>query len=54
MIRFAKRLWAEDDGATMVEYSLMVALIAAAAIAAVGSLSSALNAKINSVTSALG
>ena len=54
MTNYLKRLWAEEDGATMVEYALMVALIAAAAIAVVGGLSTALNKKFTSVTTALG
>ncbi len=33
--RFARRILAGQDGATMVEYALMVALIAAACVAAV-------------------
>ncbi len=54
MTRFLKTLMVEEDGATMVEYALMVALIAAAAIATVTSLSGALNGKLGSVTSDLG
>ncbi|WP_435016311.1 Flp family type IVb pilin [Tundrisphaera sp. TA3] len=54
MARFMKSLLAEEDGATMVEYALMVALIAAAAITVVGALSTALNGKFTSVTTSLG
>ncbi|WP_435016312.1 Flp family type IVb pilin [Tundrisphaera sp. TA3] len=54
MARFMKSLLAEEDGATMVEYALMVALIAAAAITVVGALSTALNNKFTSTTTALG
>lgn len=50
---FAKRLLAEDDAATMVEYALMVALIAAAAIAVVKGLSLGLNNKFTSVSTSL-
>ncbi len=42
MIKFAKQLFAGEDGATMVEYALMVALVAIATIAAVSGLGSAL------------
>ncbi len=54
MIGFLKTLMVEEDGATMVEYALMVALIAAAAIATVTSLSGALNGKFGGVTTSLG
>ena len=53
MSKFIKSLMVEEDGATMVEYALMVALIAAAAITVVGALSGALNDKFTSVTTAL-
>ena len=53
MTRFLKSLIVEEDGATMVEYALMVALIAAAAITVVGALSTALNTKFTSVTTAI-
>ncbi len=53
MKTFMKSLLAEEDGATMVEYALMVALIAAAAVTVVGALSVALNAKFSSVTTAI-
>ena len=54
MPRFVKALLSEEDGATMVEYALMVALIAAAAITAVTALSTALNGKFTTVSSAVG
>ena len=54
MTTFLKSLLVEEDGATMVEYALMVALIAAAAVTAVTSLSSALSTKFGTVTTALG
>src|SRR4051794_4702583 len=53
MIRFMKALLVEEDGATMVEYALMVALIAAAAITVVGTLSTNLNGKFTSVSTAI-
>ena len=54
MTRLMKSLLVEEDGATMVEYALMVALIAAAAITVVGALSTALNKKFTATTKALG
>ena len=35
MTKLMKRLWTEEDGATMVEYGLMLALIAVICIGAV-------------------
>jgi pilus assembly protein Flp/PilA len=54
MRNFLTRLMTEEEGATMVEYALMVALIAAAAIGVVGGLSTALNGKFTSVSGDLG
>ena len=53
MTKFLKSLLVEEDGATMVEYALMVALIAAAAISAVGLLSGAINVKFGEVQTAV-
>jgi len=53
MTNFLKRLAAGEEGATMVEYALMVALIGAALIAVVGTLSGAIGAKFGSVTTAV-
>ncbi|WP_165250975.1 Flp family type IVb pilin [Paludisphaera soli] len=53
MRSFMNRLVSEEDGATMVEYALMVALIAVAAIVAVTALSAGLSAKFGEVTTAL-
>ena len=53
MAKFFKAILTEEDGATMVEYALMVALIAATAITVVGALSTALNAKFTSVSTSL-
>jgi pilus assembly protein Flp/PilA len=50
MIRFFK----DEDGATAVEYGLMVALIAAVVITAVTLLGTNLNAKFNTVATAVG
>ena len=49
MIRFLKSLLVEEDGATMVEYALMVALIAAVAIAGATTIGSNVLARFNSV-----
>ncbi|WP_337172936.1 Flp family type IVb pilin [Paludisphaera sp.] len=49
MRNFLARLMTEEEGATMVEYALMVALIAAAAVAAIGTLSGAINTKFTGV-----
>jgi pilus assembly protein Flp/PilA len=44
----------EEDGATMVEYGLMVALIAVVCIAAVTTLGTNLNTKFSSVATSVG
>jgi len=49
MSALLKRFVKEEDGATMVEYGLMVALIAVVCIAGVTALGLALNAKFNFV-----
>lgn len=48
-----KRFMKEESGATMVEYALLVALIAIAAIATITILSDKLNAKFNEVAACL-
>ncbi len=53
MINFLKRLAAGEEGATMVEYALMVALIGAALIAVVGTLSTAISGKFTTVASSV-
>ncbi len=53
MITFLKRLVTEEDGATMVEYGLMVALIAAVCIAAVTTLGTNINTKFTAVNTAI-
>jgi pilus assembly protein Flp/PilA len=49
MTKFMKQLFAGEDGATMVEYALMVALIGAALVAVVTTLSSSISTKFASV-----
>lgn len=50
----AKKFMVEEDGATMVEYGLMVALIAALCIGVVTTLGQNINTKFNSVATAVG
>jgi pilus assembly protein Flp/PilA len=50
----ARRLYNEEDGATMVEYALLLALIAVVCILAVTNLGTAVKDKMNSSTTALG
>ena len=50
----AKKFVAGEDGATMVEYGLMVALIAAVCIAIVTTLGTNIQAKFQSVSDAVG
>jgi pilus assembly protein Flp/PilA len=50
---FIKGLFAGEEGATMVEYALLVALIGAALVGTVTLLSSAIGAKFTSVTGTL-
>jgi pilus assembly protein Flp/PilA len=49
-----KKFFREEDGATAVEYGLLVALIAVVIMAAVGTLGTNLNAKFSSVASSVG
>lgn len=53
LLKAARRFWADESGATMAEYALVVALIAAACIAAVTALGGAISAKFGEVTGAL-
>lgn len=48
-----RRFWNEDDGATLVEYVLLVALIAVVCVGAVTLLGSNTNTKLNSAADAL-
>lgn len=49
MRSFLNRLMTEEDGATMVEYALMVALIAVVVIGAAGALGTAISGKFTGV-----
>lgn len=53
MRNFLTRLMTEEEGATMVEYALMVALIAAVAAAVVGTLGGTVNTKFGAVNTAI-
>ena len=53
MSKFIKQLLAGEEGATMVEYALMVALIAAAAVTAVKAVATAVNAQFNAVATTI-
>ena len=50
MLLSMRRLIVGEEGATMVEYALMVALIGAALVATVQALSTAIGAKFTTVT----
>ena len=54
MVKQIVRFMREEDGATAVEYGLMVALIAVVIIAAVTLLGTNLSAKFNQVALAIG
>ena len=51
---FQARIAHDEEGASMVEYALLVALIAIVAIAAVGLVGGAVSSKFNTVASSLG
>ena len=53
MSTFFKKLMAGEEGATMVEYALMVALIAAAAAAIVTTLGQTVNTKFAAVNTSI-
>ena len=53
MKTFFKKLITGEEGATMVEYALMVALIGAALITVVGTLSTAISGQFTSVATAV-
>jgi Flp pilus assembly pilin Flp len=53
MTRFLGRLLVNEEGATMLEYAIMLSLIAAALVASITAMSTALGTKFTSVTSTL-
>lgn len=50
----AKRMYSDEDGATMVEYALLLALIAVVCILAVTNLGTAVKTNLNTSTTAMG
>lgn len=53
LVKFRTRITRSDKGATMVEYGIMVALIAVIVLAAVGPLGNAIAGFFNQITAAL-
>jgi len=53
MSQFAKRLLRDEEGASMVEYGLLVALIAVVAVAAVTLLGTNVSTKLNAAATAV-
>jgi pilus assembly protein Flp/PilA len=53
MLNIVKGVLRDDEGATMVEYAIMVALIAAVCIAVVTTLGTQVSSAFNNVTNAL-
>ncbi len=53
MVRFFDRFLQNEDGATMLEYAIMLSLIAAALVASITSLSTSLSGKFTSVSNTL-
>ena len=49
-----RKLMKNEEGATAIEYGLIAALIAVAAIAAMGNIGNKLNSTFNNVSSSLG
>ncbi len=54
MLSMVKKLWKDEDGATAVEYGLMVAAIAAIIVVIVFALGSKVNAAFTKVDTELG
>jgi len=53
MTNFMKQLFAGEEGATMVEYALMVALIGAALVTVVTTLGTSISSKFTSVSTTI-
>ncbi|WP_068075961.1 Flp family type IVb pilin [Novosphingobium lentum] len=49
-MKFIKKLFADNEGATAIEYGLIAALVAVAAITAMGSLGNSLSTTFNTVS----
>jgi pilus assembly protein Flp/PilA len=54
MLNQLKALWVDEEGATMVEYALMLGLIAVVCIAAVTAIGTAAQTKFTAASTALG
>ena len=52
-LSFGRRFWSDDEGATLVEYVLLVALIGAVCIGAVTLLGTSANTKLTTAATAL-
>lgn len=52
-MRFVQRLFRDVSGATMVEYGLIIALIAAVLVAALGAVGSGIGNTLNTASNAL-
>ena len=50
---FVRRFWSDEDGATLVEYVLLVALIGAVCVTAVTLLGTNTNTKLNAAAATL-
>lgn len=53
MTKLIQKLWKDEEGATMVEYGLMVALIAVVCITAVTALGKGVEGTFTSITGSL-
>ena len=53
MKEIIKRLWSEEEGQDLIEYALLVALIALAATAGMTSLATAINTEFTSIGTSL-
>jgi pilus assembly protein Flp/PilA len=53
MMTMLKKLWKDEEGATMVEYGLMLALIAVVCIAAVGLIGTGANTMFGDIAASL-
>ncbi len=54
MTKLLRKLWKDEEGATMVEYAIMVALIAVVAIGAVQLLGTTVKGEFTSINGTLG
>lgn len=52
-MKLLKRLWKEEEGQDLVEYGLLLVLIALGAVAGMGSLANAINAMFNNAAGKL-